>query len=61
MPLDKITRFCFGASYAVALLLELIQLFYPRPVQRWIALAFGGAGLLAHTIFLAVQWPALGS
>src|SRR5262249_27552076 len=24
-------------------------------------LAFGGAGLLAHTIFLAVQWPAIGS
>jgi ABC-type transport system involved in cytochrome c biogenesis permease subunit len=61
MPLDKITRFCFGASYAVALLLELLQLVRPRSVQRLTALTFGGAGLLAHTIFLAVQRPPLAS
>jgi ABC-type transport system involved in cytochrome c biogenesis permease subunit len=57
--LDGITRFCFVAGYSVALLLELIQLVWPRPVQRLIAIGFGVAGLLAHTLFLIVQRPAL--
>jgi ABC-type transport system involved in cytochrome c biogenesis permease subunit len=61
MPLDKITRFCFGASYAVALLFELLQLVRPRPSQRVVATVFGVAGLLAHTIYLAVQRPPLAS
>lgn len=61
MPLEGITRFCFGASYAVALLLEVIQLIRPRPPQRMAAIVFGSAGLLAHTLFLAVQQPYLGS
>jgi ABC-type transport system involved in cytochrome c biogenesis permease subunit len=57
--MDRITLFCFGASYAVALALELIQLFWPRAVQRLLAALFAGAGLLAHTLFLAVQRPPL--
>src|SRR5262249_2869025 len=61
MPLDKITSFCFGASYAVALLLELLQLIRPRPVQRLVGLLFGGAGLLAQTLYLVVQQPSLAS
>ncbi len=61
LPLDKITRFCFGASYAVALLFELAQLFWPRRVQRWVATGFGIAGLVAHSVFLAVQRPSLSS
>ncbi len=61
MPFDGITRFCFGASYTVALLLELFQLLRPRPALRLAALGFGGAGLLAHTIFLAAQRPPLSS
>jgi ABC-type transport system involved in cytochrome c biogenesis permease subunit len=59
MSIDKISLFCFGASYAVALVLELIQLFWPRPVQRLLAALFAGGGLLAHTLFLAVQHPSL--
>jgi len=55
--LEGITRFCFAASYAVALGLELLQLIWPRHVQRLLALAFGGAGLIAHTLYLAVQRP----
>jgi ABC-type transport system involved in cytochrome c biogenesis permease subunit len=55
--LDGISRFCFAASYAVALGLELLQLAWPRNVQRALALAFGGAGLVAHTLFLAFQRP----
>jgi ABC-type transport system involved in cytochrome c biogenesis permease subunit len=55
MDIGRITVFCFAASYAVALALELLQLFWPRPVQRWVGLGFGLAGLLAHTLFLVAQ------
>jgi ABC-type transport system involved in cytochrome c biogenesis permease subunit len=51
--MDRITLLCFVASYSVALLLEAVQLFWPRPVQRLAALGFGAAGLVAHTLFLA--------
>jgi ABC-type transport system involved in cytochrome c biogenesis permease subunit len=59
--LDGISRFCFGASYAVALILELLQLLWPRPIQRLLATGFGIAGLFAHTVYLAVQRPPLAS
>jgi ABC-type uncharacterized transport system permease subunit len=51
----KITAFCFAASYGVALALELLHLVRPRPVLRLLSLAFGGAGLLAHTLYVAVN------
>ncbi len=57
LPLQHITRFCFGASYAVALIMELALLARPRPILRWIGLGFGAAGILAHTLFLLVQQP----
>jgi ABC-type transport system involved in cytochrome c biogenesis permease subunit len=53
--LDGISRLCFGASYALALMLELLQLFWPRPIQRLLATAFGVTGLFTHTVYLAVQ------
>jgi hypothetical protein len=53
--LGKITAFCFAASYAVALALELLQLLRPRPVVRVLSLGFGAAGLLAHTVFVVVN------
>ncbi len=58
--MERVTLFCFAASYAVALGLELWHLFRRRPVQRLAANLFGGAGLLAQTIYLAVQRPPLG-
>jgi len=61
MPLDGISRFCFGASYTVALLLELVQMVRPRPVLRILGTVFGVAGLFAQTMFLAVQRPPLSS
>jgi ABC-type transport system involved in cytochrome c biogenesis permease subunit len=67
MHLEKITWTCFGASYAVALLLEVLHLRWPRVVPRFLGLLFGGAGLLAHTLFLvhaffeAPQGPRLAS
>jgi ABC-type uncharacterized transport system permease subunit len=53
MWVERITVYCFGASYALALLLELIHLFRPRAYLRLLSNVLGGAGLLAHTLFLA--------
>src|SRR5947209_6710611 len=61
MPVEGITLVCFGASYAVALALELVRLLGPRPVLRLLSTGFGAAGLLAHTLFLALHPPALTS
>lgn len=58
MLIEGITTFCFGASYTVALALELVQLIKPRPVLRLVGIGFGAAGLLAHSLFLFVQVPA---
>ncbi len=61
MSLEKITVFCFGASYLVALVLELLRLFRPHPLLRLIGLAFGFAGLVAHTLYLMGHNPPLAS
>jgi ABC-type transport system involved in cytochrome c biogenesis permease subunit len=55
MPIEKITIFCFAASYLSALVLELLQTFWPRGVQILLATLFGAAGLLAHTLYLIAQ------
>lgn len=57
--MERVTIVCFIASYAVALGLEVWHQVRPRPVFRLIALGFGAAGLLAQTIYLAVQRPPL--
>ena len=59
--MEGITRVCFGASYAVALGLELARLARPQSALRPIALVFGFAGLFAHTAFLAIQRPTIQS
>ena len=48
---------CFGLSYLVALLLELGQLLRPSAAWRWGGLAFGAAGLFAHTIYIFANKP----
>src|SRR5262245_58351634 len=55
--MEGVTHFCFAASYAVALLLELVQLVWRRPVHRLVGTTFGAAGLFAHTLFLLLHWP----
>lgn len=52
---ERITWFCFAASYTVALGLEVLQLFRPRPIQRLASLVAGGAGLLAHSLYVVAQ------
>lgn len=59
MVMYRVTIVCFLASYGVALALELLHLFRPRPILRLLSLGFGGAGLLAHSIYLAWQRPPL--
>ncbi len=57
--MDRVTILCFFASYTLALAFELLHQLRPRPVLRLFALFCGGAGLLAQTIYLAVQRPPL--
>ncbi|MBI1831860.1 MAG: cytochrome c biogenesis protein CcsA [Planctomycetes bacterium] len=52
---ERITVFCFAASYATAFGVELWHLFQPRPILRVVALVFGGAGLFAHVSYLVVN------
>jgi ABC-type transport system involved in cytochrome c biogenesis permease subunit len=61
MPLDRVTIHWFAASYGLALVLELFQLLWPRPVLRLLGNLFGAGGLLAHSIYLVVQHAALSS
>ena len=51
----RITVFCFAASYAVAVALELARQLRPQPALRGLALGFAAAGLVAHTIFISVN------
>jgi ABC-type transport system involved in cytochrome c biogenesis permease subunit len=57
--LQGVTHACFGLSYLVALLLELARLIWPRAGGGWriTALAFGAAGLLAHTYYVIAHQP----
>jgi ABC-type uncharacterized transport system permease subunit len=57
--MERITLFCFLASYGLALALELLFLRVSRPVVRVLALVAAGAGLLAHTIYLYANQPPL--
>ncbi|MHC4403440.1 MAG: cytochrome c biogenesis protein CcsA [Planctomycetota bacterium] len=50
--LSGINILCFAASYAITLALEITRLFFRSGVRGAIMLAFAGAGLLAHTVFL---------
>jgi hypothetical protein len=59
--LSGITRFCFAASYGVALAMELAQLVRARSWPRWVGVAFGTAGLIAHTLFLMIRRPSVAS
>ena len=56
MWLERITIFCFAASYGLALVLELINLLRPHALVRLLSTILGGAGLVAHTLFLAAAF-----
>ena len=52
MQIDKVSVFCFFASYVVALGLELTQFMKTSRINRWAAIGFTGAGLFAQTLYL---------
>lgn len=52
MSLDRVTLFCFFASYLAAFVLELTQFVRSGRGQRWVSLGFITAGLIAHTAYL---------
>lgn len=51
--ISGISVFCFAASYAVSLMLEVSRLLFRSGVRGAIMIGFAVAGLLAHTLFLA--------
>jgi len=56
-PLQNVTHACFGLSYLAAFACEVARTRWPRAGLRAAGLAFGGAGLFAHTAYLAVRHP----
>jgi ABC-type transport system involved in cytochrome c biogenesis permease subunit len=50
---SRISLVCFGASYAVGMVAELLRFLAPGKAMRWIATAAALAGLTAQTLFLA--------
>lgn len=50
--IEKISITCFFASYLVALGLELTQFARSSRINRWAAISFAAAGLLAQTLYL---------
>jgi hypothetical protein len=50
--LSGISIFCFSASYAIVLALEISRLFFRMPVRLIVMLGFAAAGLLAHSLYL---------
>lgn len=59
MSLENVTITCFGASYGVALLLEIVGLLWPSRFERIVRTVFAAAGIFAHTVFLGVRHPSL--
>lgn len=53
--LDKVSVFCFLASYAVALGLEWARLKRRSGTARWVGVGFGFAGFVAQTAYLLVR------
>jgi ABC-type transport system involved in cytochrome c biogenesis permease subunit len=52
-----IHHYCIGLSYLCAFLFELARLLWPANAWRVAGLAFGAAGLFAHTVYLVVHKP----
>jgi hypothetical protein len=52
-----ITHACFGLSYLLALMLELVRQARPGKAVRVTSLLFGLAGIVAQTIYLVIHKP----
>lgn len=54
---QNIHHYCIGLSYLCAFLLETGRLLWPAAGWRLTGLAFGAAGLVAHSAYLLVNHP----
>jgi ABC-type uncharacterized transport system permease subunit len=50
--MERVTVFCFFASYLVSFGLELTRLLGRSALSRWVMIAFSVAGMVAHTAYL---------
>lgn len=50
-----ISVFCFAASYAVSLMLELTRFWFKSGIRGAVMLGFCAAGLVAHTLYLGYR------
>ena len=57
--IQGIHHYCIALSYLCAFLLELARLVWPAKGWRVAGLAFGAAGLFAHTAYLGFNQPSL--
>lgn len=55
--IQNVHHYCIGLSYLCAFLLEIARLLWPARGWRVAGLAFGAAGLFAHTAYLLVNRP----
>lgn len=53
MSLDGISFTCFGASYLLAFLLEVLALFWPQSTNRWLRRGLAAAGTVAHFLYIS--------
>jgi len=51
-----ISVICFGASYTIALVLEICRLFFRTTLFRFATVGLVIAGIVAHTTYLAYKW-----
>ncbi len=52
MMLSRVGIICFAASYAIVLAMEVSRLLFRSGIRGAIMLAWAGAGLFAHTVYL---------
>lgn len=57
--MEKVSIFCFAASYITALALHLVNQFKPMRCFHILAIGFGTAGFFAQSLFLAYWQPPL--
>lgn len=53
MSLDGISFVCFGTSYLLAFLLEVLALSRQQSVYRWLRRSLAAAGTLAHFLYIS--------
>jgi HemX protein len=53
MNLDGISFVCFGASYLLAFLFEVLALYWPQRINRWLRRILAAGGTTAHFLYIS--------